>query len=216
MSKWAVFDIDGTLFPKSSLEKEFILFMLKKGTLPKTNMLYYVLYGFLTSIKLSVADAFKSNKYYLKYLPSKSIKTAAANFIKKYILPELSKIGIENYSFYRRQGYKIMIMSGSPDFLVIPFSRYLKPDFVISCEVEEKNGYYSGKLKGIHPYGKRKTNLLRALGNKLKIDFEDSIVFANHHSDIDHMLLFGKATAVNPTEKLKIYASVHHWEISRW
>ncbi len=216
MSRWAVFDIDGTLFPKSSLEKEFILFMLKSGTLPPINLLYYLLYGFLSSIKLRAVDAFKSNKYYLRYLPSKSTQTAASNFIRKYILPDLSNVGIENYLYYRSQGYKIMIMSGSPNFLVIPFSRYLTPNFLISCEVEEKNGYYSGKLKGIHPYGKRKTRLLQALEDQLKIDFEDSIVFANHHSDIDHMLLFGKATAVNPTGKLKIYASDHHWEISQW
>ncbi len=65
----------------------------------------------------------------------------------------------------------------------------------------------------LHPYGERKTIILKALAQKLSIDFTQSIVFANHHSDYHHMLLFGEAVAVNPTARLKKFAQKHHWKI---
>ena len=89
-------------------------------------------------------------------------------------------------------------------------------DYFISSELEIEDHLFTGHLKTSHPYGQRKVQILQGLQTKLDIDFQNSIVFANHHSDVPHMLLFGEAVAVNPTSRLIKFAEKNHWEIERW
>jgi HAD superfamily hydrolase (TIGR01490 family) len=216
MAKWAVFDVDGTLFPSSSLEKEFISFMLRNGILPLENIFYYFLKGLLRSVHQNFTDSFKSNKYYLKFISVKTIQQACQKFIKRHIRSQLSSIGLEKISFYRNHGYKVLIMSGSPDFLVNHLADTFKQDYLICSEPEVKCNFYTGELQGLHPYGKRKTLLLNKVQKKLDIEFQKSVVFANHGSDIEHMLMFGEAVAINPAKELLCFAKNRKWDIQYW
>jgi len=183
--RWAVFDVDGTLFPPSSMEKTFILLMLRKGALPSRNIFYYFLAGIYRTFSAGPAEGFKSNKYYLMNLPVRPIHQAALHLINQSIWPAISKTGKDRISLYRKKHYKILIMSGSPDFLTYPLCRYLNPDYTIAADLAVRQSCFTGKLKGLHPYGKRKTLLLQRLKDELAIDFEQSVVFANHHADYD-------------------------------
>lgn len=216
MARWAVFDVDGTLLPPSSMEKLFILYMLKNGILSLRNIFYYFLTGFLHLFHNSFNIAFKSNKFYLKDMPVQPVRTAGAGFVQQCILPQLSATGLKRLRDYRKQGYRILLMSGSPDFLTLPLAGYLRPDAVITTHPEVKKGRFTGHLRNLHPYGDRKTRLLLRYREARKIDFQRSIVFANHHSDAHHLRLFGEAVAVNPTPKLKRLAENHNWKIEIW
>jgi HAD superfamily phosphoserine phosphatase-like hydrolase len=216
MSRWAVFDVDGTLFPPSSMEKTFISHMLKKGAIPAVNIFYYFLTGCIRMILTNYAEGFKNNKYYLKYLPARPIQSAARQFVQQFIWPRISSTGKEQIRLCRQNGYRILIMSGSPDFLTYPLAAYLQPDLTIAADLEIKENQFSGELSGLHPYGERKTFILKELSKKYGIDFQNSMVFANHHSDFHHMELFGKAIAVNPTAKLKKLAEKEGWKIDSW
>lgn len=216
MSRWAVFDVDGTLFPPSSMEKTFIGHMLRKGAIPAANIFYYFLTGCVRTILTNYAEGFKNNKYYLKYLPVRPIQSAARQFVHQFIWPRISSTGKEQIRLCRQNGYRILIMSGSPDFLTYPLANYLQPDLTIAAELELKEDQFSGELTGLHPYGERKTFILKELSKKYAIDFQNSMVFANHHSDYHHMVLFGKAIAVNPTAKLKKLAEKEGWKIELW
>jgi len=216
MSRWAVFDVDGTLFPPSSMEKTFIGYMLRKGAIPPANIFYYFLIGCIRTIMTNYAEGFKNNKYYLKYLPVRPIQSAGRQFVNHYVWPRISSVGRNQLRLYHQDGYRILIMSGSPDFLTYPLAAYLQPDLTIAADLEIKENQFSGELSGLHPYGERKTILLKELAKKHAIDFEESIVFANHHSDFHHMELFGKAIAVNPTIKLRRLAAKKGWKIDVW
>jgi HAD superfamily phosphoserine phosphatase-like hydrolase len=216
MSRWAVFDIDGTLFPPSSMEKTFLGYMLRKGAIPATNIFYYFLTACIRSVQTDFAEGFKDNKYYLKYLPARPVHSAARQFVHRFVWPRISATGKERIRLCRQQGYKILIMSGSPDFLTYPLADYLQPDLTIAAELEVRQNRFSGELTGLHPYGQRKTAILNNLAEKYSLDFKQSIVFANHHADFDHMLRFQEAVAVNPTIKLKKLAEMQGWKIELW
>jgi HAD superfamily phosphoserine phosphatase-like hydrolase len=216
LARWAVFDIDGTLFSSTSMEKKFIYFMLKKGVLPLPNVFLYLLYSTYKLFQQNYPDAFKSNKYYLHYLPVNKIQNKAVQYTKKVIWPNISDKGKETIREYSENKYKIFIMSGSPDFLTLQLCNFIRPDFIVSSKLEIKNHRFTGKLNNLHPYGARKTKILKELKKELDIDFDSSIVFANHHSDIDHMKLFKEKVAVNPTHKLKKYAQKNQWRIEKW
>jgi len=216
MARWAVFDVDGTLFPLSSMEKIFISFMIKNGAIPVQNIFTYFLIGLHRSLFKGFEEGFKNNKYYLKYLPAPPVSKRAAKFVLQQIWPQISTTGLQRLAEYRLKNYQILIMSGSPDFLTQPLAEIIKPDFSIAAELEIRNNHFTGKLNNLHPYGKRKSQLLFDHQSVLQIQFDKSVVFANHHADYHHMELFGKAIAVNPTSKLKLLARKHNWQTEIW
>jgi len=216
MVKWAVFDVDGTLFPTTSMEKKYILHLLFLGQLPVRNIFYYALAAFYYLITRNWVEALKNNKYYLKELPFRPVKENGARFVREQVWPHISKKGLQNIEKYRRLNYKILVMSGSPDFLTEVLAVRLKPDYLITSKMQIRNDIFTGRLDGLHPYGDRKTQLLQKAAPDIGLDFKQSIVFANHDSDIDHMKLFGTAIVVNPRPKLQEYASKNGWPVEYW
>ncbi len=216
MARWAVFDVDGTLLPKSSMEQGFLIHLLKRGIIPHKNILSYFSYGVFSALKGNWEDGFKNNKRYLKGLSVEEIETFAKYFYQKTISPALSDTGLNTIEQYRPKGYKILIMSGSPNFLTEHLVAEIKPDHFVWTTMKIKDGKYTGKIIGLHPYGIRKKQILQELQPTLDIEFNNSIVFANHHADLHHMEMFGKAVAVNPTPALKGSATKRGWETEIW
>ncbi len=213
---WAVFDVDGTLFPPSSMEKMFILHMLKHCAIPVFNIFSYFLTGGIKTITDGYEEGFKNNKFYLKGLPAEPVIAEGRHFIYSTLLPMLSERGRVQVNRFRNRGFKIMIMSGSPEFLTLPLSTLFEPDHVVAAVTEKKHFHFTGRLEGLHPYGIRKKKILLGLQDKLQIDFPASIVFANHRADIVHMKLFGTAVAVNPDSGLLQAARNQNWTIEKW
>lgn len=216
MARWAVFDVDGTLFPPSSMEKSFLILMMKKGIIPFINIFYYLTIGAIRSWQTGYEEGYKNNKLYLRDLPVIPVRKAAGAFVKTWVRPRLSPTGLQKMAECRKRGYKILIMSGSPDFLTCALSEYLQPDFTISAETEYQHNRFTGYLKNLHPYGERKTRLLSQNQEVLQIDYSQSIVFANHDADIHHMQLFHTAVAVNPTPGLQDFARRAGWHQEKW
>lgn len=216
MARWAVFDLDGTLLPKASMEQRFLLHLLKRGVIPHKNIVSYFFYGIISALKGDWEDGFKNNKRYLNGLAVEEIKTLAKYFYQHTISSALSQTGLNTVEQYRKQGHKILIMSGSPDFLTKLFVAQIKPDHFVCTQMEVKDGKFTGSIIGLHPYGIRKKQILEKLQPQLKIDFKESIVFANHHADVQHMEMFGKALAVNPTQSLVKISKKKGWDILIW
>lgn len=216
MTRWAVFDVDGTLLPKSSMEQRFLLHLLKRGVIPHKNILAYFSHGILSAVSGNWEDGFKNNKRYLRGLAVEEIETLAGYFYANAVAPALSETGLNAIEQQRQQGFKILIMSGSPDFLTKHLISDLKPDHFVWTTMEIRDAKYTGGIIGLHPYGVRKRQILEGLQPQPDIDFSQSIVFANHHADVHHMEMFGEAVAVNPTPALRRIAKGRGWGIEIW
>jgi len=216
MARWAVFDVDGTLLPKSSMEQRFILHLVKRGVIPLNNIFSYFFYGIFSALKGNCEEGFKNNKRYLKGLAIEEIETIAEYYYSHAISPALSQTGLNTVEEYRKEGFNILIMSGSPDFLTKHLISEIKPDHSVCTPMEIRDGKFTGGIVGLHPYGTRKKQILEKLQPQLDIEFENSIVFANHHADVHHMETFGKVVAVNPTSALKRIGKKRGWEIEIW
>ncbi|GAB4369551.1 MAG: HAD-IB family hydrolase [Calditrichia bacterium] len=216
MASWAVFDVDGTLLPGTSMERMFMKHLVQIRKLPLRNILFYFSRILLKLISEDLTDAFKSNKYYLRRLPVETVREISQELIENEIWSAISSKGLETIDVCRRENYKIMLMSGSPDFLILPLEKKIGADYTIATQMRIEDGQFTGEIVGLHPYGIHKRHLLEKLSPKLKIEFEKSMVFANHHTDALHMELFGKAVAVNPTPKLEKIAGKRQWGIEWW
>ncbi len=216
MAKWAVFDFDGTLLPGESFEKRFIEHLTRQRIIPFGNYLSYGLFALKGILRGRPVEGFKANKRYLKNLPEKEIRQEAEKFFRTEIQDRLSAAGRKRLEKLRKEGYRIMLLSGAPDILKAPLQSRFQPDFLLCARLQLRDGRITGELEGLHPYGKLKATLLNRLADSLDIDFRQSIVFANHHSDIAHMELFGTAVTVNPTRKLSGHARKRGWKIETW
>jgi HAD superfamily hydrolase (TIGR01490 family) len=216
MARWAVFDIDGTLLPDISMERVFLRYLLREKLLPFGNIASYLLRGLTAALLHGWEEAIKRNKVYLRGLRVSDIDTYAEACFHERIAPAIVKGGKQQIESLMQEGYRIMIISGAPSFLVRPLEPVVRPDVVISTELEVKNGCYTGRIEGPHPFGIAKRAILENMQKDLDLDFSASVVFANHHSDIHHMKLFGRAVAVNATPKLRKLASELGWEMAAW
>jgi putative phosphoserine phosphatase/1-acylglycerol-3-phosphate O-acyltransferase len=216
MARLAVFDVDGTLLPSTSLERQFVLHGLKSGILPIRNMIFFFARALRYLLQGNLEDAFKSNKSYLRNLPVEMVERESSRIFGESIAQKLSRDGIEMMNSCKERDFKILVMSGAPNFLTCHLSSVCPQDFVISAKLEILEDKLTGKIAGPHPYGARKKELLIQMKEKLEIDFATSIVFADHHADAYHMELFGNVMAVNPTRKLLRLARKRDWEIQYW
>jgi HAD superfamily phosphoserine phosphatase-like hydrolase len=198
------------------MERVFLRYLLQEKVLPLRNIAFYLLRGFAAALLHGWEEAIKRNKVYLRGLCASDIETYAEACFRERIAPALVKSGQQQIESLRQEGHKIMIISGAPSFLVHPLEPVLHPDVVISTELEIKNGSYTGRIDGPHPFGIAKRAILENMQKDLDLDFSSSVVFANHHSDIHHMELFGRAVAVNATTKLRKLASELGWETIVW
>jgi HAD superfamily hydrolase (TIGR01490 family) len=216
MAAWAIFDIDGTLLPGTSMERIFWRCLLRRRQLPARNIFHFISRGLAGARKAGLEGFLKSNKSYVKGLSVSGVRLLAADCYRRRIVPRLAQKGKEAVESLRRQGYKIMIISGAPDFLADLLRVEYAPDLIISTGLEIDSGRYTGRMSTLHPYGQRKTNILAGLAEKGDLDFARSIAFADHHSDIPHLAMFGRAVVVNPKRRLRRYARGHGWKIVRW
>ncbi|MBN1755537.1 haloacid dehalogenase-like hydrolase [bacterium] len=216
MTRWAVFDVDGTLLPGTSMEMSFIRHLICKKNLPFPNLVSYLAHIPLIWFNSGRLEALLNNKYYLKGLPAAVVENAGAKFIHDSIIQKLASRGLYELTRSRQEGYRILIMSGSPYFLTSELASELQADHLITMYLEVNRGSFTGKLEGLHPLGLRKKLLLQKARSLLDIDYTESVVYANHHYDQFHMELFGRAVAVNPTKRLKKIAVKKAWEIQSW
>ncbi len=215
MNKWAVFDLDGTLIKGSSLEKSFFQFLIKQGGIPWFNIIKYMIKWVIASAKRNW-DFYKTNKSYFKNISKKYLEEKVENYFEEEGVNKILSQGLEYVDKYRKENYKIMLLSGTPKFIAEKLTDYFKIDHLIASSMEELSGVLTGKVIGLHPFGERKTTLMKQAVSELEINLKESIVFANHYTDADHMKLFGQAVAVNPDEKLKEIALVNNWEVLNW
>ncbi len=216
MARWAVFDVDGTLLPGASMEKRLMKALWKAGLLPIPNLLLYLAHAIKITLQGDWERGFKGNKLYLKHLPAKTAQQLGNRLFKEEIIPHLAQKGFQKVRELRQRGFQILLMTGSPNFMLKPLLSLYKPEYQIACRLEIKNGKFTGRMIGEHPYGVEKKKILLELEAELQIDFRESLVFANHHSDVVHMELFAHPVAVNPTRRLKEIAMKRGWEVEYW
>jgi len=216
MNNWAVFDIDGTLLPGTSLERLFLSKAFREGILTARQVAYFALEWLITVPQTGCLKALKQNKAFFRNLPAEKVKAFGKLCFEEEILPGFSRQGLERVRACRETGYRILLMSGAPLFLVKNLEEVLHPDYMVAARLEIQAGRFTGRLEQPHPYGLEKRRYLLNLEKTLPIDFANSVVYANHSSDIYHMHLFGKAVAVNPGWKLRRYARKQGWDIEYW
>ena len=115
----------------------------------------------------------------------------------------------------KRAGVKLVLVTGSVDFIMQPLADYLEAE-LIAPRLLEEGGKLSGKMSQEPLTGKEKFDAVVRHAAEHKIDLSASYAFGDAHGDLDMLNAVGHSIAVNPDGRVRKIAREKNWEIADW
>lgn len=120
---------------------------------------------------------------------------------------------VEILKHHQQSGVKIVLVSGSGNFILKPLQRYLDVPYCLCSNVEVKNNLLTGKLNGQPMIGSNKLTAIKHWLQHHNIDSQDCFAYGDHISDADMLGHVGFPVAVNPDQYLFKLAQDNGWNI---
>ena len=130
--------------------------------------------------------------------------------------PRMFTGAVERIREHQQRGERVVLVTGSLDFIVEPLAEYTKADDLIALSMKEKNGRLTGEPEGPPIGDEEKARIVRDYAERRGIDLDRSYAYADSSSDRPMLDLVGHAVVVNPGGKLKKAAEAGGWEVVSW
>jgi HAD superfamily hydrolase (TIGR01490 family) len=217
MKKFAVFDIDGTLF-RWQLFHEVVFELIASGYIPKEAQVKIDEKMTLWRNRAH-RHAFSDYEHavieaFLPHLPGLKVANLEAAADKV-----LERSGAKVHAYTRNlieklraQGYFLIAISGSQDEVVKRFAKLWQFDMAIGQVHEVSDGVYTGKIPG-KLLITQKGPLLKSIVTENKLSWEDSIAIGDSRSDSDMLELVEHPIAFNPDDQLFAVAQTKGWKV---
>lgn len=213
MEKLAIFDVDFTITKKETL-LQFYKFMIK-------NNIKYIIYlpkiliaGLLYVLKL--IDAEKAKIIFISFINGVKEKDMD-DLVKKFYHEKLKRIiykdAYETIKKRKQEGYKIYLISASPEFYLNEFYNIKEVDKVIGTRVIIENGIYKKKFIGKNCKGDEKVIRLNEVlkEENISVDFQNSFMYSDSLSDLPLFNLVGNPYLIN-SKGLKTKIKILKWK----
>lgn len=207
----AFFDIDGTITFRSS-ERSFIRYLIEKKIISHTHLGFSAL-RFVRLHPTYLRTGFKRNKMYLRGLEETVVQEHAQQCFSEQIRMAVKPSIVDEISRRKKDGFHIVLLSGSLRCLAAPMAELVQADDVICSETEIRSGRFTGEMTSLHPYGIAKRTLAEAYCTQRKSTLGNACAYANEWADRFLLKAVGEAVAVDPDEKLKRVSILNKWLI---
>ena len=191
----AVFDFDGTLIKKDSM----ILFFLRYFDLSIKNLPNFcrlILETLKYFLKIYSQKQFKE-KYINLIIASSRLKDREALFkdFSKYLLEMVFKTAKKKIIEFKKNGYKTILLSASPDLYLEKISKGLGFSELICT----RTAYIDNRtvISSLNCYGNNKIKMLLNKYKEDRVDWEGSYCYTDSQSDRGLLNLFGNPHIVN-------------------
>ncbi len=208
---FAVFDVDGTLF-KSSLLEKVIKHSFEVGLFDRQD--------FLEAARLRREwQLHNSEQAYMEYINTligsfvNQIKGVDAHVFDWVTDKMVKDHQVRLFAFPRqlmeavRQTHTLIIISGSPEIVVKPFVEQFNVDYVFGSIFEQNNGRYTGQAASVGD----KASIIHKLIDDKKIALEGSLAIGDTVSDISMLELADRSIMFNPSLSLSQHGSPLGW-----
>ena len=209
--KFIIFDLDDTLL-SGDCEREWITFLTSKGLMNDSSA---ELDRFDIDYRKGILNFEKYSTFVQKPimgLKREEVDNLVEEFIQKnihHLTDNLTKDLLNEAS----SADKVLIASGSHDFLVKGFADFFKIDSSIGTPVELKNNIFTGQLSGEPTFSDGKVRAVEKWCNSNDIEVKDSIFYSDSINDLPMFEVCGVPVAVNPDEKLKKIAKERAFKV---
>lgn len=195
----AVFDINGTLYQKSSKE-EFFKYICFKKDYKLLNILQLLIFKLIGKARLINQTEFKENFFnYLDNLPPQQVKKYAREYWSIEFPQYFNKKLMNRVEELRKEGVQIICISGGLDVYMKPLFEDFKVDQHFYTQTTYTNNTY--KIKGKACKGKEKIKRLNEHFNGKKYNIVEA--YSDDPEDIlDHA---DRAFLVSPEGSISPY-----------
>ncbi len=211
MEKLAIFDVDYTITKKETLMQLFKYVIMKD--IKNIRFLPRALYsGLMYSI--NIYDEKRVKESFLKFIEGieeKDLALLVKGFYKDVLEKILYEDAIEMMKNLKRKGYKVYLISASPEFYLREFYAIKEVDMIIGTRFILESGKFIRKMQGENCKGEEKVKRLREVLEKenVEVDYKNSYMFSDSLSDKPLLDLVGNAYLINFRKK-------NDFEVLRW
>ncbi len=213
--RFAVFDIDGTLF-RSGLYREVFFELIRMNALPKR--LHEQLAEKETAwqrrahgrafaeFEQSMAEIFDEE---LPNLKISDFERAA----EKVIAEHKDNVYVYTRNLVnelKKQGYYLIAISGSQTELLEPFAEHYGFDHWVGQHYERGTEYFTGHVRKTY---KGKDKFLRKIIDDKKLSIKESVGVGDSSGDIEMLQMVDRPIAFNPESNLFKVAEKNGWNI---
>jgi len=211
----AIFDVDGTLVRTNAVD--YYLFFLKHFYSPVRRVppLLAVLLRAPYWLLLDRMDRGSFNRsFYRQYagFPVQRIQELAEVCFRDVLVPSLIPEVLDRAREHRARGDRILLVSGTLDFVLAPLAAFLGAEAVLSPGLLHRNGIYRGEIAGRNVVGPVKAEVVAEYAQDRGIDLSKSYAYADSLSDVDLLNQVGHAVVVDPGSRLLAVAERLGWE----
>ena len=210
--KAAIFDLDGTLLPATSAEREFVRFVLqtRMRAVPET------VGAFLSWIVNVPSRGLRANKAHLTGVEVDLLAETADSFCRQRLARRIPQQARDMIESHRAEGDVLGILSGSPQLLIAPLKDLLRLDFVVGTGLSSQQGRLTGNLEGPHLSGAEKVRRAQEAARASEFFLARSAAYGNAFADRFLLEIVGCPRVVNPDRRLARLARKNGWPVSIW
>jgi HAD superfamily hydrolase (TIGR01490 family) len=210
----AFFDLDGTLLRRPSLERRFVVHLLRHGEVTSARAASW--FGhFCKAVWRDPRSAISKNKGYLAGLP----ESLAVNWLNSRgegsleVCPE----GLSQIAWHLAEKHEVFIVSGGLAPLARGLAQAISPRIeVVATELQVLNGFWTGQLAGEHMSGEAKRSAILTLAAQRGLQLELSYAYGNETADLPMLECVGHPFVVNPGMSLRRIAAKRDWLMCNW
>lgn len=209
----AIFDVDGTLLTgRRSSEALFIRYLLRWGILGPRQI--GAAGWFLARHGLTHGrHAFRRNKAYLAGLKLAEIAPVAERFTADELEPLLDRTLLRRMEDHRAKGARIMLLTGTPDFIARPLARLVRADGRRAARYAVHDGVFQALPPLEHPLGADKIRAAEAMCHQTGHELAEATAYADSIHDLPLLMAVRRPVAVRPDRNLLAEARGRGWEI---
>ena len=148
-------------------------------------------------------------------LSCEKTKALAEECFKSYIRPRLFPQALERLCALRHNGYALVLVTGSLDFLVRPLAEQLHAE-ALAPGLEERDGVFTGALRNEPLAGRAKVSAILRHSATHNINLRESCAFGDAIGDLEMLESVGHPVAVNPDRRLAKIATQRGWPREQW
>lgn len=217
----AFFDVDGTLMRTNITH--YYVHIATRGFSPLRRALWLLAVGppAIYYLLLDKVNRGAFNRvFYRNYrgLDAARVRALADEVFATLMRPRLYPAALTAVAAHRARGERVVLVTGSLDFLIAPLARHLgiDPGDTLAVTLAEENGRFTGELTGPPLSDAEKARAVRAYAAREGIDLAAATAYGDSRADLPMLSAVGHAVVVNPKPGLARLARERGWKIVSW
>ena len=213
----AIFDLDNTLLDGDS-DYNWAQFLIKEGLVDKkshnaSNKKFYDDYN---AGKLDIYEFCEFQFKFFKDNPRDFTDKLLKHYVAEYAKPMITIKARNLVKQHKANGDVLLIITATNSYITKPIANLIGINNHIGTDLEEINGEFTGKAKGIPSFREGKVERLNLWLKEQKLtfgNFEKTFFYSDSQNDIPLLKIVTNPVATNPDEILQKEAIKNKWPI---